>query len=229
MSYTRPAAPGRQTSLMQDAVRLLLLLNTAAQPLPVPHPREAPANAIGVLHTQLLLQKLDFWVRNPDYLADELLTRYENDHDPEDLALAQQILESDEPEVRSYPMLRYLFGAYEPLDESLAVLATPGLVFARRRVSNAKVTQWDYYVTAAGRDAAERSISVVPELKYYVDRTRLVVDLAAGRRGTALRDIQYLQAEYADAALGRYIASIASRARLRLQEIIGRQEGSGRS
>jgi hypothetical protein len=222
MSYTRRAAPGRHTSLMQDAVRLLLVLNTASEPLPAPAPLDAPANTVAVLHTQVLLQKLDFWVRNPDYLADELLTRYENDGNTADLALAKQILESDEPEVRSYPMLRYLFGAYEPLDEALAVLATPGLVFARRRGSHTRVTHWDYYVTKAGRDTAERSISAVPELKYYVDRTRLVVDLAAGHRGTALKDIQYLQAEYADATLGRYIASIASRARQRLQEISDR-------
>jgi hypothetical protein len=109
------------------------------------------------------------------------------------------------------------------------VLATPGLVFARRRESNARILQWDYYVTEVGRDTAERSIATVPELKYYVDRTRLVVDLAAGRRGTALRDIQYLQAEYADAALGRYIAGIASRARHRLREITARGPGGTQS
>jgi len=103
----------------------------------------------------------------PDYLADELLTRYEQEGEAADLSLAKQILDSDEPEVRSYPMLRYLFGAYEPLDEPLAVLATPGLVYARRRESIAKILQWDYYVTEAGRDAAERSLAVVPELKYY--------------------------------------------------------------
>ena len=126
---------------MQDAVRLLLLLNTAAEPPSIPPPPEAPANVVGVVHTQVLLQKLDFWVRNPDYLADELLTRYENDGDKADLTLARQILDSDEPEVRSYPMLRYLFGAYEPLDEPLAVLATPGLVFARRRESDTRILQ----------------------------------------------------------------------------------------
>jgi hypothetical protein len=47
--------------------------------------------------------------------------------------LARQILESDEPEVRSYQMLRYLFGAYEPLDEALSVLRSPGLVIRRKQ------------------------------------------------------------------------------------------------
>jgi hypothetical protein len=209
----------RQTSVMQDAVRLLLLLNTASEPVSDPPPEEAPPDSVGVVRGQVLLQKLDFWVRNPDYLANELLNRYESDRDKADLALARQILESDEPEVRSYPMLRHLFGAYEPLDEALAVLATPGLAFARRQGGPGKATHWNYYVTVAGREAAEHAIADVPALQYYVDRTQLVVDLAAGRRGTALKDIQYLQAEYADTALGRLIASIAARTRARLEEL----------
>jgi hypothetical protein len=219
VSYERSTDQDRQTSLMQDAVRLLLLLNTASEPAPDPRPEEAPADSVGVVHGQVLLQKLDFWVRNPDYLANELLNRYESDGDEADLTLAKQILESDEPELRSYPMLRHLFGAYEPLDEALAVLATPGLVFARRRGGPGKTTLWNYYVTAAGREAAEHAIAEVPAMQYYVDRTQLVVDLAAGRRGTALKDIQYLQAEYADTALGRLIASIATRTRARLEEL----------
>jgi hypothetical protein len=204
---------------MQDAVRLLLLLNTASEPVPSPPPDEAPAGSVGVVHGQKLLQALDFWVRNPDYLANELINRYESHGDEADLSLARKILESDEPEVRSYPMLRHLFGAYEPLDEALAVLATPGLAFVRRRGGVGKTTLWSYYLTAAGREAAEHAIAEVPALQYYVDRTQLVVDLAAGRRGTALKDIQYLQAEYADAALGRLIASIAPRTRIRLHEL----------
>lgn len=220
MSYEGSTDQDRQTSLMQDAVRLLLLLNTASEPVSDPPPDEAPVDSVGVVRGQVLLQKLDFWVRNPDYLANELLNRYESDGDEADLTLARQILESDEPELRSYPMLRHLFGAYEPLDEALAVLATPGLAFARRQGWAGKTTLWNYYVTAAGRGAAEHAIAEVPALQYYVDRTQLVVDLAAGRRGTALKDIQYLQAEYADAALGRLIASIATRTRSRLEELI---------
>ena len=219
MSYPGPTGQDRQTSLMQDAVRLLLLLNTASEPVSDPPPQEAPAGSVGVVRGQVRLQKLDFWVRNPDYLANELLDRYESDGDETDLTLARQILESDEPEVRSYPMLRYLFGAYEPLDEALAVLATPGLAFARRRGRAGKTTLWNYYVTEAGREAAEHAIAEVSVLQYYVDRTQLVVDLAAGRRGTALKGIQYVQAEYADAAFGRLIASIATRTRARLQEL----------
>jgi len=34
------------------------------------------AMAVSVVRTQIRLQKLDFWIRNPDYLANELLNDY---------------------------------------------------------------------------------------------------------------------------------------------------------
>jgi hypothetical protein len=218
------AAGERPTSVFQDAVRLLLLIAQAAGPLPALPPEDAPVGAVAVLHSQVLLQKLDFWLRNPDYLADELISRFELDGNREDLELARQILESDEPEVRSYQMIRHLFGAYEPLDEALSVLRTPGLVIRRKRGVPGRTSQHDYYLTEAGRDAARTIIGAVPELAYYAERSRLVADLAAGRRGSALRDIQYLQPEYADAEIGTRIIGIADRARRRLKDIL---EGAG--
>jgi hypothetical protein len=175
-----------------------------------------------------LLQKLDFWLRNPDYLADELISRFDSDGNSEDLDLAREILESDEPEVRSYQMLRYLFGAYEPLDEALSVLRTPGLVIRRKHGSPGHTTQHDYYLTTSGRSTAQAIVDTAPELSYYVQRSALVADLAAGRRGSALRDIQYLQPEYADAALGTHIVGIADRARQRLKDALVRAESGER-
>ena len=220
MTGFEQVADGRTTSVYQDAVRLLLLIDAAAEPLTDACRAEAPSNAVGVLHSQVLLQKLDFWLRNPDYLADELISRFERDGNAEDLALAREILESDEPEVRSYQMLRYLFGAYEPLDEALAILRTPGLVIRRKQGSVGHIRQHDYYITVAGRTAAQTIVNKVPDLGYYVERSALVADLAAGRRGSALRDIQYLHPEYADSALGTHIVGIADRARHRLMEAL---------
>ena len=90
--------------------------------------------------------------------------------------LARQILDSDEPEVRSYQMLRHLFGAYEPLDEALSVLRVPGLVIRRRRGLPGHTTQHDYYLTEHGRETARRIVQDVPELAYYAERSRLVAE-----------------------------------------------------
>jgi hypothetical protein len=94
------------TSRMQDAVRLLLLIDGGAEPLTAPPPPEAPPGAVAVFRTQVGLQKLDFWLRNPDYLANVLLDRYEETGDRAMLLEAERILNSEEPEIRRYPMLR---------------------------------------------------------------------------------------------------------------------------
>lgn len=78
----------RSTSVMQDSVRLLMLIGAASEPLADPAPADAPEGAVAVLRGQMLLQALDFWLRNPDYLADELLNRYEAEGDPDDLTRA---------------------------------------------------------------------------------------------------------------------------------------------
>lgn len=217
-SYER-VADGRTTSIFQDAIRILLLIDATAEPCPAPLPDDVPQDAIAVLRSQTLLQKLDFWLRNPDYLADELISRFEQDGNVDDLELAGVILDSDEPEVRSFQMLRYLFGAYEPLDEALAVLRVPGLVVRRKQGEFPHTKQHNYYLTASGRCSAQKIVDSVPALSYYVHRAKLVADLAAGRRGSALREIQYLQPEYADATLGTHIVGIADRARQRLKTL----------
>ena len=43
-----------------------------------------------------------------------------------------EIFDSEQPEPVRYPMLRYLFGAYEELDDALAVLDQADLVVLRR-------------------------------------------------------------------------------------------------
>jgi hypothetical protein len=92
----------RVTSRGQDAVRILLIISASATPIPPPANEPALADVVAVLESQVLLQKLDFWVRNPDFLADELLNEYERGGGAEFLDLAGDILASDEPGVRRY-------------------------------------------------------------------------------------------------------------------------------
>ncbi len=205
---------------MQDAVRLLLLVDGAGEPLPDPPPLDAPAGAVAVLRTQVALQKLDFWLRNPDYLADLLLDRYAATGEAALLREAERILASDEPELRRYPMLRYRFGAYEPLDGAMSVLSSAGLAVRRREGHAGRTRQHNYYVTGRGRDVARGIVGDAPALVYYVDRVRLLVALTAGLGGTELKDMQYRQDEYASAPLNSLISGIAARVRARLAELV---------
>lgn len=218
------------TSRMQDAVRILMLIDAAAEPLADgPPPNDsALQNAIGIVRTQVRLQKLDFWVRNPDYLANELLNDYQaNGQDPSLLGLAAEILDSEEPELRRHPMLRYLFGAYEDLEDALAILRQADLVVRRLRGRPNHIGRHDYYLLADGRSKAQEIIRTYPEIAWYASRSRLVVALAEGHGATQLKDRQYLQDEYVNTPHGSRIPSIAERARRRLSEMRERaNEGS---
>lgn len=205
---------------MQDAIRLLMLINAAAEPITQPSPDPALSSSVGIVRTQIRLQKLDFWVRNPDYLANELLNDFENgDRDPSLLVLAEQILDSEEPELRRYPMLRYLFGAYEQLDDALAVLRQADLVVRRLRGTPGHITQHDYYLLADGRAKATEITAKYPVLAWYAARSELVVALADGQGATQLKDRQYLQEEYLNTPHGLRIPSITDRARARLANL----------
>ncbi|MFG2232699.1 hypothetical protein ACGFNX_22280 [Streptomyces sp. NPDC048723] len=215
-----PEAAERVTSREQDAMRLLLLIDGACEPVSEAERAEPGlASALGVVRTQVRLQKLDFWLRNPDYLADELLTKYEASNEARLLELAGLILDSEEPEVRCYPMLRHHFGAYEPLDDALAVLRSAGLVARRRRGTVSRVRQHDYFLLAAGRTVVRDVLHQAPAFQYYVDRVGLVLDLADGRGGSQLKKQQYLHREYAEAARGDRIGSVSLRARARLEKL----------
>ncbi|MFE1836518.1 hypothetical protein [Streptomyces sviceus] len=205
------------TSREQDAVRLLLLIDGACEPLTEAE-QAVPAleRAVGVMRTQVKLQKLDFWLRNPDYLANELLTAYESDREAALLDIAGRILDSEEPEVRRYPMLRHHFGAYEWLDDALAVLRSAGLLIRKRRGSINRIRQHDYFLLEQGRHVAREIIRQAPVFDYYVQRVELVMQLAGEKSGSELKKQQYLTPEYAETPRGSRIGSISEQARQRL-------------
>ena len=105
-------------SRVQHAIRLLALLHQAGEAAGKPGD---PSQAVRAVRSELRLQALDFWLRNPDYLADELVTEVEAGRlDDAYLAVAASLLTDPEPSLRHYPMPRWLFGAYEPLDDAFA-------------------------------------------------------------------------------------------------------------
>lgn len=228
-SRVRPGGiVGGPTTRMQDAVRLLMLINEAAEPVEAADLEADPAleTSVGVVKTQVRLQKLDFWVRNPDYLANELLNDFENgDHDPTLLQLAGEILDSEEPELRRYPMLRYLFGAYEDLDDALAVLRQADLVVRRKKGRPGHVVRTDYFLLEAGRALVYRIRREYEDLAWYSHRSALVVALSSGQGATELKDRQYIQEEYLNTPNGMRIPPITERARKRLTDIRARLEG----
>jgi hypothetical protein len=81
----------------QSAVRLLACIDAGGNP---DHPNQWGPDVVAALHAQSRLHALDFWMRNPDYLANELLTEFEASGDRTLVHLAQRIFDDREPDLR---------------------------------------------------------------------------------------------------------------------------------
>ncbi len=183
----------------------------------------APAGTVRQLRSQTRLQALDFWVRNPDYLADELLDEYEAGARDDALEIVRAIYDEREPDLRRLPMARYLFGAYEPLDDALSLLVTGGLLQVRiHRFAAGKVGLWDYFLMEAGERGATQLVAQWPEaFRWYDQRAQLVATVAGRAGGSALKKRQYLKESYKDTPLRQRISPISDRVLARLEALGG--------
>lgn len=218
-----PAEPSqppvvRRASRVQDALRLLFIIDASGTP---PAHGHGPANAVAVVHSQMKLQALDFWMRNPDYLANELLIEYEATKEASCLQEARRILDSDEPDLRRYPMVRYLYGAYEPLDDALSLLKARELIAIQRQGNPAQgvVTEHIFFLLKYGRDTIYSILNDYPELSWYSDRSRLAAKVAGSMSGSRLKERQYKQIAYASTRLTSRISSITEQVRAKFNTL----------
>jgi hypothetical protein len=197
----------------RDAVRLLFILNHAGEPAG----RNAPDGAVKVIEAEMRVQAIDFWVRNPDYLAWELMEQYEQSGkvNAELMQQAEMVMSGDEPELRRLGMLRYLFGAYEALDDAMATLSLSGLAMVRRKYRSQGIAKTDFFLTSSGEEKASE-LAQIPPLDWYAKRAGLVAAVAGKRKGSILKNRQYEIAEYNNARYGRIIQPIHRQAKARL-------------
>lgn len=201
-----------ERSPQRDALRLLYILVEGSAPLSEPD----DSGAVALFRGESRLFAFDFWVRNPDYLADELLNMFEKNGDVSHLETAKLIFATEEPEIRRYPMLRYRFGAYERLDNALSILRSRNLILIPVKRAGTKVLETDFLVMPQAITLTEDIAKQFPELAWYRTRTKVVAALAGGRGGAALKQQQHDQIEYHEATLGSTIPSIADRVKERL-------------
>ena len=196
------------TETLQGALRMLFLLDKAGLP-PSSSGSAPPAGAVAVISSEKKLQALHFWMRNPDYLAYEILDCVEREVlPPQWMNRAVQLLEGDEPALRRYPMLRYWFGAYEPIDDSFSILVTAGLAECRRFGRPGKVKQTNFFLLELGREHARGIVADHPELRWYPERAGVVAEISGTRTGDMLKRSQYQLSEYAETAIGDVIQPI---------------------
>ena len=204
---------------LQGALRMLFLLDRAGV-APAPGSRAERDGAVAVIAAERKLQALHFWMRNPDYLAYEILACVESAKlDRGRIDTAEELLEGDEPELHRFPMLRHRFGAYEPIDDSFSYLAAAGLARCHRSGAPGDVKRTDFYLLLAGRKAAAQIIGDHPELRWYSDRAELVAEVGGPLSGYAAKKRQYELSQYVETALGAHIEPVADVVRAKLIEL----------
>lgn len=204
-----------QATRMQHAIRVLVILDACGEVVKAGD----PADAVKVIRSELRLQALDFWLRNPDYLADELVTKVEAGKFSESyLDTANHLLDDPEPDLRWYPMPRWHYGAYEAVDDAFSILDAYGLALLRRKGGVVKAARGQFFLTTKGK-AAVADLAEEPRLSWYTEQVKLVALVAGTDLGSALKKRQYKQAEYAKTELGVNIAPIASGVRERLEKL----------
>lgn len=178
-------------------------------------------SAVSVIFSLTRVQKLDFWLRNPDYLADELLT---------DLAVGrldlltvqphvQRMLDGDVPSLHLYPMERYLYGAYEFIDDALAVLKMYGQIANKRATESGSKARRDYYLLEKGLDTLTSMRAQIPELSWYDSQAQAISLISDASIGASAKRRQYQQPEYRDTSHGDLIPSILDRVRDRAKHL----------
>ncbi len=206
----------RQITTPQKALRLLAVLVHGAAPVDPPGSK----GEIGIFKGEARLNALMFWLRNPDYLAEELLNLHATSGDPALLAQVSRMLDDDEPVLRRDAMPKWRFGAYEPIDDPMAILTSFGLVRTIMKVVGPKRAENDFLLFPKAYELAA-GLGENSAYDWYSDRMALVLLVAGDRGGKALKEHQYKQFEYKSTPSSRLIRPITDRVADRLKALVG--------
>jgi len=110
----------------KDRIRIFLILFFFSEE----HNDSSVPNFKRLFESEVKLQKLDFWVRNPDYFSYSLLAIAEKELTikQEIKDIVKKIFEDREPEIRREDMRKFLYGAHEDITKAIAFLDSVDLI-----------------------------------------------------------------------------------------------------
>lgn len=204
----------RGGSPSQTATRILVMLDVLGSQVAADCGVE---DAVAAISSLTRVQKLDFWLRNPDYLADELLTEFESGRVQLDTIQphVQRMLTGAAPTLHLYPMERYLYGAYEFIDDALAVLKMYGQITHRRATDTGNLSRRDYFLLQKGRDTVTSMRAEIPEMAWYDEQAAAIALISDAAVGATAKRRQYEQPEYEATVHGNLIPPIIERVKAR--------------
>jgi hypothetical protein len=206
-----------------DAVRLLCILEFCGKAIHQ-HSLFDEEYDTRVIESQIKLQKIHFWLRYPDHLAAALMYCCKPggglfDKSSEIMEIVRSIVSNREPELRLSPMLRYFYGAYEPLDTPFSFLHSRRLAHSH---SSSK-SRTDYYLTAKGSDAIQKLVKEYPASHWYCERCQLICRFFGKLPGEDVRRRQYLEDSYRQTPHLTYILSISHELPERFRSTFGEE------
>lgn len=209
---------GSSPTPYQNAIRLLFILIHGSD-----HPSESNSfGAKGIFKGETRLHAMDFWVRYPDYLAYELISIFKETGEVSLLKSAESIFEDQEPDLRRIPMMRYRFGAYDRIDNTLSILVSKGLVRQEGKKRVDGIQEYYYLLMPSAYSKANEISKEFPVLSWYEERAKLVAKVAGSRGGAALKRRQYEHITYASTSGGSIIPPITEEVRQQLQSLKNR-------
>lgn len=205
----------------QDRLRILLIIYFFSEPctkVELPHCKR-------LLKSELKIQKIDFLIRNPDYLAFELLEQMElsTTNRNEIKEAVQNIFVSREPDIRRIDMIRFFFGAYEDIDDIISFfISRDFLHFESRKGIDRRVFEKEYYLTEYGLNKIQNDILPgLLKVRWYEERCKLIKKYFGDLSGTELKVRQYQHEEYRTTPLNEYISQIKEKVTDKFKEIYG--------
>lgn len=165
-----------------------------------------------IFESEVKLQKIDFWVRNPDYFSYSLLdiAEKESTKKQEIKSVVRKIFSDREPEIRKDEMERFLYGAYEDIDNAIAFLDSVDLIkFDSKKDIELRTIEKKYYITDFGANKVIENLPKSPFLKWYEDRCLLIQKYFGDKNGSQLKEIQYQVETYTKTPYGQLIPDIS--------------------
>lgn len=201
----------------QHALRLLVLLDRTGET----SAKGVPPGTIKAVRSELRLQALDFWMRNLDYLADEVISQVANGISRlSNWPLPEACSTTRSRICTTTPCPGGSTGHTRPSTTRWRCRRRTGsrrsglATFRRSGCSGTKSHRNQLFLTTDGA-AAVAAIATDPVLRWYPRQAELVALVAGDTVGSKLKDRQYEQATYAGTELGLDIAAIAEHVRKR--------------
>lgn len=192
----------------KDRLRIFLILYVFSEP----YSDTGLPNVRRIFQSEQRIQKIDFLLRNPDYLCHELINKAESDQNirADIKEVVKNIFKNKEPILKRLEMEKFFFGAYEDIDDVIAFLKSIDFIefTSKRRVDLKTTIEKKYFITQYAIDKFENVIDILPSIYWYVERCNLIKKYFGDLSGSQLRISQYQIEKYKYTSYNEYIGSI---------------------